>query len=371
MIIWFAIITVAFAIYLYYMFIFYSGLKTVNQTVSNKKPFVSVVVAARNEERNITALLTTLVNQSYSEKFYEVIIVDDDSTDNTRNIVEFFSEKFSFVKYQKVKDREKAVSPKKNALGQGIEAAKGEIILSVDADCMVKEHWIASAVASFTEDVQMSAGFSETNISDWSKSSFTQKFEFMDFVIMFGCSAGGIAQGKYFSCSGQNIAYRKSAFMKVGGFSKISHILSGDDVNLMQLFRKAGMKIRFNFSPRNYVVTKPIEGLPQFINQRSRWASNTKYQLGLNPEFFIYLASALILEFSSWSMLFFDWKIALCLLAVKALSEYNFVKKTVEKFSVPEERIKFFPSWFITRPFYYLAVAVPGQLNLFSWRGRR
>ena len=112
-------------------------MKSAKSQINYNKPSASVVIAARNEEKNIGRLLTALVNQTYSEELFEIIVADDDSTDGTADIVLEFSNKFNFVKLVKIENREQVKSPKKNALAQAIKMAKGEIILSTDADCMV------------------------------------------------------------------------------------------------------------------------------------------------------------------------------------------------------------------------------------------
>jgi len=196
------------------MRLFYIGLKNRNVNYVNSKPFVSVVVAARNEENNIARLLTTLINQTYPPDKYQIIIANDDSTDGTVSIVEQFSQKWNKIKLVNVTGRENAISPKKNALSQAIEIAEGEIILSTDADCLVGKYWIESMAACF-DDNEMVIGLSRTTLTDWSKSSFIRRFEHFDFLAMLFAAAGAISSGKYFSCSGQNIAYKKKPLTKL------------------------------------------------------------------------------------------------------------------------------------------------------------
>ncbi|RLC55625.1 MAG: hypothetical protein DRH89_07305, partial [Candidatus Cloacimonadota bacterium] len=299
----YAVTFIFLLIYLFYLRLFYIGLKNRNVNFVNSKPFVSIVIAARNEEKNIARLLTTLVNQTYQSDRFQIIIANDNSTDETASIVDRFSQKWDKIKLLNVTEREKAISPKKNALSQAIEMAGGEIILSTDADCLVGQYWIESMIACFNDN-EMVIGFSRTKLVDWSNASFIRKFEHFDFLAMLFAAAGAISLGKYFSCSGQNIAYKKEAFNKVGGFEKIKHIISGDDVNLMQLFRKSGMKVSFAFTDHSYVYTQPIKNIGKFLSQRSRWTSNMKWQIILNPEFFVYLLSVFFITFLPIVILF-------------------------------------------------------------------
>jgi len=355
------------SIYIYYLLIFLSGINHREVVFENKKPYTSVIIAARNEEQNISHLLTALVNQSYSKNNYEVIIADDDSSDRTAEIVELFKKKWDNIKLVNVLDRDKAISAKKNALTQAIEISKGEIILSTDADCLVGKYWIESMVSSFNEK-QMVVGFSRTQLADWCKARFIRKYEHFDFLAMMYAAAGAISSRKYFSCSGQNIAYKKSAFKQVGGFEKIKHLISGDDVNLMQLFRKSKMDIGFAYSDHSYVYTKPIESTSKFLSQRSRWASNMKWQIILNVEFFVYLLSVFFITFIPF-ILFFDlWQAGIAILILRMILELLFLKKGYEVFGEDKKKLMFYPIWFILQPFYIIAVALMGGLNLFSWK---
>jgi len=217
----------------------------------------------------------------------------------------------------------------------------------------------------------MVCGFSRTKILKWIKAPLFQKFEHFDFLVMFFAASGAIVKNKYFSCSGQNISYRKKAFYEVGGFKYIEHLLSGDDVNLMQLMRKKKMKIKFSFSPHTFAYTKPIESIKQFLNQRSRWASNFKWQFVLNPEFFFYLVDVLVLNISLLILLFYNWKFAILLIITKIIFEYRFFIEGTKIFPVNKEVKKFYLVWYLLQPFYLMLVTIQGQLSLFKWQGRK
>jgi len=354
--------------YFDYLRIFLRGLQHRKENLNFIKKKVSVVIAARNEEKNISFLLTSLINQSYPDELFEIIVANDDSKDRTPDIVNEFSQKWKNIKLIDVKDREKVISPKKNALQQAIDAAGGEIILSTDADCIAGKYWIESIVANFEDDITMVTGFSKTKLDNWDKSSLVQKFEHFDFLTMFFAASGAISAGKYFSCSGQNIAYTKSAFEQVGKFEKIKYLVSGDDMNLMQLMRKEGMKVKFSFSKHSHIHTKPVQNLTQFLNQRSRWASNTKWQLELNPEFLVYLVSVFLMTLLPIILIFLVPWLGIILFLFKALLDFYFIKKGFSVFYIKNEKLKFFPIWFILQPVYVILVGIIGQFNVFSWK---
>ncbi len=361
------IISISVLIYLYYLRLFFIGLRNRKEPADTFKKKVSVIVAARNEEKNISKLLTSLVNQHYPEHLFEIIIADDGSEDSTATIIEQFAKKWENIKLIKVTNRKEVDSPKKNALSQAIEASSGDIILSTDADCIVGKYWISSIIANLKRS-DMVTGFSRTMIKDWKKSTLLHKFEHFDFVSMFAAAAGAISSGKYFSCSGQNIAYKKKSFLKVGGFEKIKHLISGDDVNLMQLFRKTGMKVSFSFSPHSFAYTVPCKSWSQFLSQRSRWSSNIKWQTSLNPEFFFYLICVFFIMILPIVLIFKVWWFGLGIILLRAILEIEFLKLAFSIFCEDKKRLLFYPAWLIIQPVYFVLIAFMGVMNFFRWK---
>jgi Glycosyltransferases, probably involved in cell wall biogenesis len=123
------------------------------------KPRISVVVAARNEEKDIEKCLQSLLKQTYPTNSYEIIIVDDGSTDKTASIVKSFSERFANIHLLSLMfDSEQKIGRKPIALAKGIAQASGEIILTTDADCIVPLRWIEIMVNHFEEGVVFVAG---------------------------------------------------------------------------------------------------------------------------------------------------------------------------------------------------------------------
>ncbi|MCF7918670.1 MAG: glycosyltransferase [Candidatus Cloacimonetes bacterium] len=356
------------AVYLYYLWLAHRGYGNIIPPLPYTRCFISVVIAARNEADNLPELLLRLKNQNYPSDHYEVILVDDASSDGTAELAERFAEKWSNLKIIRIQDRDNALSKKKNALQQGITAAQGEIIMLTDADCLPGSNWLSSMAGGFTDNTDMVVGLSRTQYYDKPRLFSAQSFEHFDFLAMFATAGGLILSGKYFSCSGQNLAYRKSAWEKVGGFSKIKHIISGDDVNLMQLFRQAGLKISFNMSTGSFMTTASIQNWWELINQRTRWSSNTRYQLMLNPEFFIFLMSVLIITFLPWFLLFSYFSTGLVVILLRLAFEMSFLKYVFKKFKEPPESVKFYPVWFILQPLYVLIVSTSGFFGWFMWK---
>ncbi len=360
-----------FVTYVSFCIRFWFGFKRYKPTFSNRRYKVSVIIVSRNEASNLKDLLLCLLNQDYPKELYEVILADDDSQDNTESIVTQFETTDLNLTYLKVKGRDKVISPKKQALGKAISLSQGEIILTTDADCILPTTWITSMISLFTDDVSMVAGYSRTFLPSWDKASVLHKYEHFDFALTYLVLAGGYTLGKSWACIGQNLAYRRAAFDDVGGFTQIQNLLSGDDVNLMQLMRRRGHRIVFNFQPSSFVHTRPVKSWGRFINQRSRWASNMKYQLKFNPEFFFILLTMAFIYWGGIVMMFFNLKLGIAIFLLRVLIENIYFSYSRSTLGISAKMMRFYPIWLVIQTFLLVFTMVLGQFNIFVWHGKK
>lgn len=231
----------------------------------------SLIIPARNEEATIGKLLAAIADQDYPSDRFEVIVVDDHSTDSTAGIVKSFSN----TRLLQLKDDE-INSYKKKALEQGIHAAGNEWIVTTDADCIPQQSWL-STLASFIQ--QTNAVFVAAPVSMNADSSILQAFQAIDFMILQGITGASVEGKKLSMCNGANLAYRKEVFKEVNGFQGIDDIASGDDMLLMhKIWKRYPDRVRYLKSDRAIVSTEPMTTWRGFINQRIRWASKaTRY----------------------------------------------------------------------------------------------
>jgi cellulose synthase/poly-beta-1,6-N-acetylglucosamine synthase-like glycosyltransferase len=249
------------------------------------QPFVSVLVAARNEERHLPECLQTLVSQTYPSDKVEIIVVDDRSTDGTASIVETFASRNSNIRLVRIAEKPNGVSGKKYALQRGIEQSCGEILMFIDADCTVRPTWVQSVARYFSNDVGLVIGFSSVS----ARSTF-ERFQQADFLALMAAACGAANLGHPLAASGQNLAYRRQAYDDAGGFSGILHRISGDDVIILHRIRRTGRwRIVFASDARAFTATRPAGSWRELIAQRSRWASNADMMLRMNFPFFAYL----------------------------------------------------------------------------------
>src|SRR5665647_358261 len=120
--------------------------------LSKTTPFISVIIAARNEEKNIGNCIESIINQTYPAHLFEVIIVDDNSTDSTPAIVNSFEQNnIRVFKLNDFTENEKLNSYKKKAVETAISVAKGNLIVTTDADCIVQSEWLQTIASCYEE----------------------------------------------------------------------------------------------------------------------------------------------------------------------------------------------------------------------------
>ena len=278
-----------------------AGLKRLDNSVSKEHPFVSIIVAARNEEKNIYQLLQCLSNQTYLN--CEIIIVNDRSTDNTTRLISNFQRNYSNIKRVDITSIPSDMPAKKNALRTGIEVSKGEILCFTDADCFPHTSWIEELVKSFKPDVGLVAGYSPYKISDYQTSTdrFLNKI-FFKFIVYeeFRAAiwaAGSIGWKTGWLCTGRNLAYRRKVYDEVNGFEKIKMSISGDDDLFLQLVRRqTEWKIKYIKTLESFVPTVSPINFWSFVEQRKRHFSAAKFfTLPMMIFFSIYHSSNILL----------------------------------------------------------------------------
>ena len=237
-----------------------------------QETFLSIIIPARNEEQNIKACLDSICNQSYPKELYEVLVINDYSTDATAAIIKSYSEKnVQLISLQQITRGATLNSYKKKAIEIAIAQSTGEIIVTTDADCIVPANWLQT-IASFYK--QNDAAFIAMPVSYNCQNNFLEIFQSLDFMTLQGITGASVYKRIHSMCNGANLAYTKKAFYAAGGFTGIDDIASGDDMLLMhKIYQQQPAKVFFLKSKEVIVQTQPMKTLKDFFNQRIRWAS--------------------------------------------------------------------------------------------------
>lgn len=328
----------------------------------NKLPSVSVVVAARNEEDNILDCIQSLDNLIYPEDKIEIIIANDHSEDNTGKIIEeFISDKSKF----KLVIPEKQIGSlkgKANAIANALEYAKGEVILTTDADCIVSPTWAKTIASYYADDVAMVCGFTD-QFSD----NYFGGMQSMDFIYLLTVASGTMNLGKPLSCIGNNMSYRKSVYDEVGGYESIPFSVTEDFSLLMTFHNLKKYKIIYPVDEGAHVTSKPCPDPKSLYWQKKRWGVG-----GLDSDIvgFGVMASAFAVHLIMLLIPFFFSTTLLYGAVFKFFVDYFFLKSIHNRL-----KINFKVSHFIAFEFYFIFyVLVLPTLLLFDqrvkWKGR-
>lgn len=368
------LLPVSAAVYIAAALIFLVGLRRRKRRAdAHSFPFVSVVIAARNEAGYIADCLKGLAGQSYPADRYEVLVVDDDSTDETAQIAARYAVEYPNIRSIEVTDAFRHIAAKKRPLSEGIRAARGPIILTTDADCSVPATWVSGMVSQLEAGADVVIGFSQVKAAG-DRLTPAERIQAFDFLALMCASAGAANLGIPLAASGQNFAYRKALFDRVNGFEAIAHCPSGDDVLLLQLFRRAGARIAFSDHPDTFVSTRRAESIAGFWTQRRRWASNARNMAALNPLFFVYLTNVFLLNLLIPAGIILGigenaFGLPLSCLAGKTLADLAVVWTGARLFG-RTDLLPVLPAWELLQIPYTTLVGLFGSFGSFVWKGR-
>lgn len=334
-------------------------------------PFVTVVVAARNEERNLPNLLADLRAQTYDR--FEAVVVDDRSDDGTAALVEAAAReapgRFRLVRQIEVPD---GLSPKKLALQRGVEAGRGDVCLLTDADCRVRPGWVEGMAQGFAPGVAMVLGYSE--LDPGPRGSLFEKVQAFEFLTLVTNMAASANLGVPLGASGHNLAYRRDVFERVGGYAAGMTRVAGDDMLMLHQVRSAGAgRIVYADAPGTRNRTYPEPTLRRFRNQRARWASSGMHHMRLDPPILAFALASLVANLVvmvgpfavAWDNL--DGRHWAGLVATKLAADLWLFGTACRHFGRPE-LLPYLPLWFVAQPVYLTAMAVWGQRSRFSWK---
>jgi biofilm PGA synthesis N-glycosyltransferase PgaC len=323
---------------------------------------VSVIIACRNEEKNLPSLLSDLYKQEYDPGLFEVIIVDDNSTDNTFQI----ASGPNYITNLRVLKNES--EGKKSAIKTGIRSATGELIITTDADCSQGKHWISN-VASFYSLTESDMIIAPVELE--SKPGFLSGFMELEFLSLQGVTAGTAGAGNPVMCNGANLAFTREAWLR-NSENLHNEILSGDDIFLLHSLKKeSGSKIGWLSTPDAIVTTSQPESLFSFVNQRARWISKAK---SYEDRFTLYLSfvtfvTILINIFLLITAVFNPefLPVFLCSLILKSVPDYLILYVTTGRYNKRHLLKWFIPSQ-IVYPFYVIIVFVSSLVSGNRWK---
>jgi biofilm PGA synthesis N-glycosyltransferase PgaC len=262
----FVLFQLCFIIQLYYLLSNHSRLTRYvpRQELPAPTVPVSVIISARNEARNLTENLPYILQQNYPN--YEVVVINDCSTDDSDLILQDIQREFSHLKIVTVTEHIRFKTGKKFALTLGIKAAKNEHLLFTDADCKpATAHWITRMAAGFTGSVQIVLGYSPYTRTRNFLNPFI-RFETLKTAINYLSAA---LNGDAYMGIGRNLAYTKSLFFGAKGFAMHMHVMSGDD-DLFVNQNATSSNTAIEIHPDTFIYTDAKTTLGGWFRQKKR-----------------------------------------------------------------------------------------------------
>ena len=328
---------------------------------------VSVLIAARNEEKNIVKLLQSLYNQTFPKEFFEVIIVDDHSVDNTRKYIEEFINNHKDINIKLLKAESEG---KKKAISQALHNAENELIMVTDADCELNSLWIESIVG-FYQDKKCKMILAPVLLSP--ANNLFEKMQVLEHLSLIASTAGSASIGVPVMCNGANMAYEREAALEVEKLRHDFNIESGDDMFLLEQFvKKYGHKnVKFFLEKTVIVKTKTCKTIKDFLRQRRRWVSKSKSYT--NCKIILTALVVLFFNLSIVSLLlsaFFIpalWSLYILLTLLKFFIDFPILKSIANFMDQGKILVWALPLEFIY-PFYVVFVALTGFILKVNWK---
>ncbi|HQH18346.1 MAG TPA: glycosyltransferase [Bacteroidales bacterium] len=303
------------------------------QIINNKKP-ISVVICAKNEYTNLKKNLPLILEQDYPN--FEVVVVNDCSEDDSNFLLKSFSKTYPHLNVVTITKNINFFKGKKFALAIGIKAAKNELLILTDADCIPKSNqWISEIQKYFSDKTQIVLGYS----------GFEREKGLLNKIIRFDTIMSAIQYfswamaGKPYMGVGRNLAYNRELFFKVKGFSSHYHIPSGDDdLFINQVATKNNVAIEYSYESQTISPAK--SSYHEWVIQRKRhFAAGFHYKrfhkifLGMFSlsNFFFYLSFIPLTTFLLIDKLYNPIIIVIFLLFLKIVSQLIILKKSMNK----------------------------------------
>ncbi|MEY8850053.1 glycosyltransferase [Psychroserpens sp. XS_ASV72] len=330
----------------------------------------SIVIPFRNEAKQLPALLRSLSNLNYPQSFFEIILIDDDSEDDSVQIIE--SElNTTTLDVTILKNNPDKQSPKKEAITKAIQKAKYQWILTTDADCILPKYWLDS----FDCFIQKNNGSLIVGPVAYTKSdTFLKRFQLLEFLSLQATTIGGFGLGIPFLCNGANLCYHKNLFYELKGFEGNTHISSGDDIFLLQkAVQNNKNEVQFLKNEHAVVYTIPLSNFKDLVSQRIRWAaktSNYNSVFGKMTGIIVFSMNGLLICLP----LFYIAQ----LISAKALTLILLIKFSIDflllfksaRFFNQEEYLKSYIQSSFLYPFFSVYVAISSVFKGYKWKDR-
>ncbi len=335
-------------------------------------PFISIIIVGKDEEKNINNCINSIVSNDYPVEKYEIIFIDDESVDNSIDILKSINApNFSWYKISDIANIQNINNHKKEAIKSALALAKGEIILQTDADTTVVENWIYTHAVQYMGNKNIN--LVTAPVLFIKENGILSAFQYYDMITTMGITAAGISSGLFYMANGANMSYRKKVYFD---FKPDSKYASGDDMFLIHnVASKSKDTIKFLKDRKALVFTWPEKTLKDFIRQRLRWATKTKAYKDKNLQIivaFVFIVNVLVLLNFILIPFFgiFQFIFSIIIFSIKILIDSYFILNISKFFEI---KIKW-RDLLLSLLIYPIYLVFIGSISLYTkkyiWKGR-
>lgn len=331
------------------------------------KTKVSVLIAFRNEAKNLANLLSSLAKQNYPSSLFDIILINDHSEDESLSVIESFG-----LENLQVLNLEANEKGKKTAMQKAVQISDAELILSSDADCEIPETWLRTVVNKYE---QSQAKLIASPVIFQRKASVFNFFQSLDFFALQVITGGSFALGKPVMCNGANLAFERAAYLEFCLNQQKNELASGDDVfTLFALQKQFQDKVFFLKNLNALVLTQAETNFPSFWEQRKRWASKSaKFGKAWITAVltFAFIFNLLLLVLLAWGLFdFYIFKLFLLGFGIKFFADALILNSALSFFD-RKSLMRFSLLFQIPHMLYTVLLGIASQFTKYEWKGRR
>ena len=289
---------------------------------------MSVIICARDEAANLAINLPGVLVQEYKTT-NEVIVVDDNSFDESKYIIEELQKTYRQLQYVQLKQEARFIPGKKFALSVGIKTARHEIVLLTDADCVpASEFWIERMQEGYGPGTEIVLGYGAHHKKRGLLNTLVRWETFQTGLQYLSYALAGVP----YMGVGRNLSYKKSVFFRHKGFSSHNHIASGDDdlfINIAATKKNTEIII----DKEAFTLSASPKKWSEWIRQKNRHYSTGKYYKTTHKLLLGFYTATHFLFYPllAASILFFNWELALSIFAVRLIIQTIFFYKTMSR----------------------------------------
>lgn len=354
------------ALYLLKILFFWSGTRRASRpAAADTSLSVTVIVAARNESGNIDRCIESLSRLRYPADLLEVLVIDDQSTDDTLQRMRVWETRMPSLRVLQTEGTIHGMRGKANAVAQAIEHARGEVILTTDADCAVPEEWVLETVRQYTPEVGCVCGFTLIRGANWFAG-----MQAVDWAYLLTIASAGVGWLRPLSAVGNNMSFRKRAYTDVGGYAAVGFSVTEDFALFKSIGYKSDWKIRYPVRASTLVWSEPCADAKELYRQKKRWGRGGVdiHPLGFAIMSIGFFMNAALLVLPFFGIPFWAWSAAF---AGKCLGDAFLLSFPLKQLG-QQRLFRYFPVF----EFYYLVYVTLLPFVVFLtgkvvWKGRK